>query len=403
MAMLTDPHDKFLEILTAVFRSDLDAMGLLYQEEDGRFVLPAGYTGVRGATRVFPYLFQGQAVAKATYGKPFVKLSRTMFPINFDGAEGVVQVTPGMSNGLFQTILATVTTTDILSQDVIYSRPHEDTSFLVTYKAKLPSFNPRLAVKVASGSFTKSQLLSHLERDNSAKGQNLSALRATLNALPASIKVDLYFQQNNPRVAYLVFPNLRGKDKDIDRVWRDDEEGKEIGQSSGKAIMTMKGLKVHPISLMTVNSWLFINEFLDRWLEHEHIPFAPRHVNSIKGDMGQIVDHKLLFEKESNATNNAARFGSNYLKFPGTIDLEWLKKNRKRFFTDDTAYEQFVNRETQPVVKPPQTYDEFYREAVRRARNDAQEREMFSLDSDGYYDAVNRYFEQFKRAGSTDV
>lgn len=416
MATLTeDPHDKFLEILTAVFRSDLDAMGLLYQEEDGKFVLPAGYTGVRGATQVFPYLFQGQAVSKGSYGKPFIKLNRVMFPISFDGAEGMVQITPGMSQGLFQTLLATVTSTDILRQDVIYSRPHETDAFIVTYKAKLPVFNRRLAVKVASGSVPKTKLLVHLDRDNSAKGQNLSALRATLASLPNAIRVDLYFQKDNPRVAYLVFPNLKGKNQDVDRAWREDEhdESALFGEGakkstterapSGKALLTMKGLKVHPISLMTVNSWLLINDVFDHLCESAHIPFEASHVNSIKGDRGTVLDGKITIEKESNATNNAAKFGADYLKFIGSMDLDWLKKHRKTFFSDDAAYDLFVKRETSPVPKPPPSYDEFYREAVRRARNDAQEDEKFALDSDAYHDAVNAYFEKFKRTGNTDV
>lgn len=273
-----------------------------------------------------------------------------------------------------------------------YLKIHFNPSFIITYKTKLNQFRPAGTIKVAEESFNSSELLKEMHKEDRIPALNIVYFKNIIERFPKTIKVSLYITINNPRVMYLVFPKIKFGPRDAVIEKLEDYTKQSVTH----------GIKIHPISVFTLNNWIFINNFFINMLKKNKIPFEPALVNSLKSDVAVNKRGKISIGKEPDISRNQ-RFGENYLKFVGDIDLAWVSKPniRRKLFSTNKDFEAFITREQNKDfhVKKAMNSNEIYREAVRMALQDVMLRK-FDMNSPEYQDAISSYMVMLKQKNS---
>ncbi len=208
----------------------------------------------------------------------------------------------------------------------------EETAYLKSYEKNLAPLHDKNTVLAFSTKIKKFDIEQEFNKEmqENTKARGKQSLRSFMLNIPDQLNCHYSFRKDNPRVSYLIVDNLP------------DMEGDHYGEYE---------LYVHPISILTINNWIFINKFVHTQLEEHQIPYFINETNVV-------------------SARQVHRFGKNFLYFTGDWDLKWLAKpiNKRRFFSTSEDYVRFYLRESGILRRERKlTYTDLYEEAKKLA------------------------------------
>lgn len=267
----------------------------------------------------------------------------------------------------------------------------EQIAYFWTYENKLKRFNSlnKKFIKLFSSSFNKNLLRKHIEIDITSKYNNDSKqLLKKLDNFPNIIKCTFYLIENIPRALYLKFYNLPEDESENSKDYRN--------------------LKLHNITVLTANNWIFINNFVKEELNKNNLKILhPRYFNISRGNILTLLPDKERAESKKSAKFDFKaidKIGEDYIKWTCDPELEWVIKNKKLLFKGENGnklYNMFVENYIKTNTND-KNYDNFYLTALQIADLKATTG-YFVQGSREYFKFLNKLWVKFKEAKTTDI